>query len=188
MNFLKCSFLFFCIILFVIFFPSVGLTTNVIFEERTLTKKEEGQGKYHVSARVIPGQPLYRLEKSSPLAWSNDAQSSSPNWTTKDGNYNWKSGDHKASVNIPLKNNFTLEDKALTSLDEIQIEYEDFFPKNPSQFSLEMTVLEEETSTFQKKPPIWKKKIVTPISEQYIFPKIKESPFTGSLKKKMLSI
>ena len=170
--------------MFVIFFPSAGLTKNVIFEERTLTKKEEGQGKYHVSARVIPGQPLYRLEKSSPLTWSNDAQSSSPNWTTKDGNYNWKSGDHKASVNIPLKNNFTLEDKALINLDEIQVEYEDFFPKNPSQFSLEMTVLEEETSTFQKKPPIWKKKIVTPISEQYIFPKIKESPFAGSIKKK----
>ena len=103
MNSIKCSFLFFCLILFVVFFPNAGLTKNIILEERTLTKKEEGHPKYHLSARVIPGQPLYRLEKSSPLTWSNDAQSSSPNWTTKDGNYNWKSGDHKASVNIPLK-------------------------------------------------------------------------------------
>ena len=185
MNFLKCSFLFFCLILFVIFFPSAGLTKNVIFEERTHTKKEEAQGKYHVSAKVIPRQPLFRLEKSSPLTWLNNAQSSSPNWTTKDGNYNWKSGDHKASVNIPLKNNFTLEDKALTRLDEIQIEYEDFFPKNPSQFSLEMTVLEEETSTFQKNPPIWKKKIITAIPKQLSMPKIKESLLPPQLKKRM---
>ena len=170
--------------LFVVFFPNAGLTKNVIFEERTLTKKEEGQGKYHVSARVIPGQPLYRLEKSSTLTWSNDAQSSSPNWTTKDGNYNWKSGDHEAPLNIPLKNNFTLEDKTPTSLDEIQIEYQDFFPKNPSQFSLEMAVLEKQTSTFQKNPPIWKKKIITAIPKQLSMPKIKVGLFATPIKKK----
>ena len=176
--------MFFCLILFVVFFPNAGLTKNIILEERTLTKKEEGHPKYHLSARVIPGQPLYRLEKSSTLTWSNDAQSSSPNWTTKDGNYNWKSGDHEAPLNIPLKNNFTLKDKAPTSLDEIQIEYQDFFPKNPSQFSLEMTVLEKQTSIFQKNPPIWKKKIITAIPKQLSMPKIKEGLFATTIKKK----
>ena len=146
MNFLKCSFLFFCLILFIIFFPSAGLTKNFIFEEKILTKNDDGRGKYQTSAKVVPKQPLFRLEKFSPLTWSNDAQSSSSNWTTKDGKYNWESGDHEASINIPLKNNFTLEDKTPTSLDEIQIEYQDFFPKNPSQFSFEMTVLEKQTS------------------------------------------
>ena len=184
MNFLKCSFLFFCLILFVIFFPSAGLTKNFIFEEKTLTKKEKGRGKYRLSAKIVPRQPLFRLEKSSPLTWSNDAQSSSSNWTTKDGNYNWKPGDHEASINIPLKNNFTLEDKTPTSLDEIQIEYQDFFPKNPSQFSFEMAVLEKQTSTFQKNPPIWKKKIVTAIPKQLSMPKIKEDLFATSIKKK----
>ena len=184
MNFLKCSFLFFCLILFVIFFPSAGLTKNFIFEEKTLTKKEEGQGKYRLSAKIVPGQPLFRLDKSSPLTWTNDAQSSSSNWTMKNGNYNWKPGDHEASISIPLKNNFTLEDKTPTNLDEIQIEYQDFFPKNPSQFSFEMAVLEKQTSTFQKKPPIWKKKIVTAIPKQLSMPKIKENLFATSIKKK----
>ena len=184
MNFLKCSFLFFCLIFFVVFFPSAGLTKNFIFEEKTLTKKEEGRGKYRLSAKIVPRQPLFRLEKSSPLTWSNDAQSTSSNWTTKDGNYNWKPGDHETSINIPLKNNFTPEDKTPTSLDEIQIEYQDFFPKNPSQFSFEMAVLEKQTSTFQKNPPIWKKKIVTAIPKQLSMPKIKENLFATSIKKK----
>ena len=112
------------------------------------------------------------------------SQSSSSNWTTKDGSHNWRSGDHEASINIPLKNNFTLEDKTPASLDEIQIEYQDFFPKNPSQFSFEMAVLEKQTSTFQKNPPIWKKKIVTAIPTQLSMPKIKENLFATSIKKK----
>ena len=147
----KNNFLFFFYsILFVVFFPSAGLTKNFIFEEKKLTKNDDGRGKYQTSAKVVPKQPLFRLEKFSPLTWSNDAQSSSSNWTTKESSYNWRPGDHEASINIPLKNNFTLEDKTPTSLDEIQIEYENFFPKNPSQFSLEMTVLEKQTSTFKK--------------------------------------
>ena len=164
---------FFYLILFVVLTPSAGLTKNFTFKEKTLIKKDEGLDKYHASAQVVPEQPLFRLEKFSPLIWSNDAQSSSSNWTTKDGSYNWKSGDHEASINIPIKNNFTLEDKTPISLDEIQIEYEDFFPKNPSQFSLEMILLEKQTYTFPKRLPIWKKKVVTTISNQYILPKIK---------------
>ena len=89
--------------MFVVFFPSAGLAKNFIFEEKTLTKKEEGLGKYRLSAKIVPRQPLFRLEKFSPLTWSNEAQSSSPNWTTKNGSYNWMPGDHETSINKVLK-------------------------------------------------------------------------------------
>ena len=87
---------FFYSILFVVFFPSAGLTKNFIFEEKILTKNDEGRGKYHASAKVVPEQPLFRLEKFSPLTWPNDAKSYSSNWTSKDGSYNWRSGDQEA--------------------------------------------------------------------------------------------
>ena len=170
--------------LFVIFFPSAGLTKNSISEETNLSKKEGKQDQYHMSAEVFPRQPLFRLEKSSPLTWSNNVQSSSPNWTVKNGNYNWKPEDHERSINIPLKNNFTHGDKTPISIDEIQIEYQDFFPNNPSQLSLEMTVLEKETSASQKSIPTWKKKSVTATSRQLFTPKTKENLFAGPIKKK----
>ena len=184
MNFPKYSSLFLYLMLFVIFFPSAGLTKNSISEERNLLKNEGKQDQYHMSAVVFPRQPLFRLEKSSPLTWSNNVQPSSSNWTVKNGNYNWKPKDHERSINIPLKNHFTHDDKTPISIDEIQIEYQDFFPNNPSQLSLEMTVLEKETSAFQKSIPTWKKKRITATSRQLFTPKTKENLFASPMKKK----
>ena len=65
-----------------------------------------------------------------------------------------------------------------------EIEYQDFFPNNPSQLSLEMTVLEKETSAFQKSIPTWKKKSVTAMSRQLALPKAKENLFASPMKKK----
>ena len=184
MNFLKPSSLFFYLILSVIFFPSAGLTKSFISEEKNLIKKEARTDKYRLSARIISSQPLFRLEKSSPLTWSKDAQSSSSSWTATDNNYNWKPDDRGASINIPLKNNFTREDKIPISLDEVHIEYQDLFPRNPSQFSLEMAVLEKQLPDSTNRTPIWKKKVVTAISELPLKPKIKEDLYSSPLKKK----
>jgi len=166
MNFKKKYFLFFYLIVFIIIFPGIGLTEDFTLVKTNLIKKEDGVDKYNLSARVIPTQPLFRLEKTSPLNWSKDIQPSSSNWTAKYSEYNWKPDDHEAFINIPLHNNFAKEDKIPKSLDGIQIEYHDLFPENPSQFSLEMDVLEKETSRPEKNTSIWKKKSVIAMSKQ----------------------
>ena len=177
MDFQKNSLFFLYSILFAILFPSTGLTKNFSSAETSLIKNEDKHDKYHLSAKIIPRQTMFRLEKSSPLTWSNDVQSPSSNWTVKDNNYNWNPDNDETFINIPIQNNFTQENKTPTNLHEIQIDYQDFFPKNPSQFSLEMTVLEKDTSTFLNNPPKWKKKTVTAMSLQLFPPKLKEDLF-----------
>ena len=186
MNFQKNSLFFLYSILFAILFPSTGLTKNFSSGETSLIKNEDKDDKYHLSAKIIPRQTMFRLEKSSPLTWSNDVQPPSSNWTVKDNNYNWNPDNDETFINIPIQNNFTQENKTPTNLHEIQIDYQDFFPKNPSQFSLEMTVLEKDTSTFLKNPPKWKKKTVTAMSSQLFPPKLKEDLFFRPIKKNTL--
>jgi hypothetical protein len=184
MNFQKNSLFFLCLMVFVILFPSAGLTKSFISGETNLIKKKKTNNKYQVSAKIVPRQTMYRLEKPSPLTWTKDAQSSSSNSTVKDDNYKWNPDNDEALINIPIQNNFTQKDKIPKNLYEIQIDYQDFFPKNPSQFSLEMTVLEKETSTFEKSPPSWKKKTVTAMSSQLFPPIVKEDLFSSPIKKK----
>ncbi|MBT3514605.1 MAG: hypothetical protein HN474_04735 [Nitrospina sp.] len=166
MNFKKKYFLFFYLITFFIFLPSFGLTENLTLGKTKLIKKEDEVKKYNLSAKVIPIQPLFRLEKTSSLNWSKDIQSPSSNWKGKHSEYNWKPDDHMAFINIPLHNNFTKEDKTPKSLDGIQIEYHDLFPENPSQFSLEMDVLDKETTGTEVNKSIWKNKSVIATSKQ----------------------
>ena len=184
MNFQKNSLFFLCLVVFVIFFPSAGLTKNFISEETNLIKNKKTNNEYQVSAKIVPRQTMFRLEKPSPLTWTKDAESSSSNSTVKDDNYKWNNDNDEVSINIPIQNNFTQKDKIPKNLYEIQIDYQDFFPKNPSQFSLEMTVLEKETSTFEKSPPTWKKKTITALSSQLFPPKVKEDLFSSPIKKK----
>ena len=108
MDFQKNSLFFLCLMSFVIFFPSLGLTKSFISGETNLIKKENKNNKYHVSAKIIPRQTMFKLKESSPLNWSKDVQSSSSNSTVKDNNYKWNPDNDEVLINIPIKNNFII--------------------------------------------------------------------------------
>ena len=124
MNFQKNSIFFLCLVVFVIFFPSAGLTKNFISEETNLIKNKKKNNDYQVSAKIVPRQTMFRLEKPSPLTWTKDAESSSSNSTVKDDNYKWNNDNDEVSINIPIQNNFTQKDKIPKNLYEIQIDYQ----------------------------------------------------------------
>jgi hypothetical protein len=184
MFFSKNSPLFFYLTLFIIFVSSSGFTQKSTSEKKIPIEESSLTNKYRLSAKIIPRQPLFRLKSSSPLTWLNNVQSTPSSWSENDGNYNWEASNHEKSIDIPLQNNFGAEGKTLKSLDEIQVEYQDFFSKNPAQLSLEMSVLENDSSSLTKSKSNWIKKKVTTESRQFSSAKIKENLFATSIKKK----